>query len=391
MPVIIDGTNGISGVDGSASSPAIEGTDSNTGLFYPAADTVALATNGAERVRVDSSGNVGIGTTSPSAYAGILDVKSSDRAAIAYFGGTTYAARVGANSSWATVEGVDAATGSSSYQPLQVGGSILSLATGGSERIRIDSSGNVGIGTASPTTKLKVNAASAANGVVASFENSGSTGAGISLIQAGVDAYDIRMPAGSNALAFYSSGVTERMRITAGGNLLIGATATNTSPARLYLAQGSDYSITLIGGSLTGNQAFRHWIGGTQYYIINDNNTGVYLNYGGTSWVANSDERLKTNLAPITNAAEKVSTLRAVTGRYKNDEEGKSRAFLIAQDVQKVLPEAVHTQSDEQGTLGLSYSDTIPLLVAAIQEQQEQIKQLKARIESLEVQNARNA
>jgi hypothetical protein len=105
---------------------------------------------------------------------------------------------------------------------------------------------------------------------------------------------------------------------------------------------------------------------------------------GGTSWVANSDERLKTDLKPIENAAEKVSTLRAVTGRFKTDEETVSRSFLIAQDVQAVLPEAVNGQQDEQGTLGLAYTDVIPLLVAAIKEQQTIINDLKARITALE-------
>jgi hypothetical protein len=58
--------------------------------------------------------------------------------------------------------------------------------------------------------------------------------------------------------------------------------------------------------------------------------------------------------------------LRAVTGRYKTDAESMSRSFLIAQDVQKVLPEAVSTDAD--GTLSLRYTEVIPLMVAAIQE-----------------------
>jgi hypothetical protein len=63
MTVIISGDNGVSDVDGSAGTPAIRGTDANTGIFFPAADTIAFSEGGAEAMRIDSSGNVLVGTT----------------------------------------------------------------------------------------------------------------------------------------------------------------------------------------------------------------------------------------------------------------------------------------------------------------------------------------
>jgi len=118
--------------------------------------------------------------------------------------------------------------------------------------------------------------------------------------------------------------------------------------------------------------------------LYNQSSVGVYIVDGGTSWTGSSDERLKTDLQPIENATAKVATLRAVTGRFKTDAEDVSRAFLIAQDVQAVLPEAVNQLDDEIGTLGLQYTDVIPLLVAAIKEQSQLITTLTARITALE-------
>jgi hypothetical protein len=65
MTITINGTTGIAGVDGSAGTPAVQGTDTNTGIFFPAADTIAFGEGGAEVMRINSSGDVGIGTTSP--------------------------------------------------------------------------------------------------------------------------------------------------------------------------------------------------------------------------------------------------------------------------------------------------------------------------------------
>jgi hypothetical protein len=89
MSLILDGTNGVSDIDGSAATPAIRGTDTNTGIFFPAADTIAFAEGGAEVARFDSSGNLGIGTASPTQK---LDVNGAIRVGSLdpiYFGGTT--------------------------------------------------------------------------------------------------------------------------------------------------------------------------------------------------------------------------------------------------------------------------------------------------------------
>ena len=58
MSLILSGTDGLSDVDGTAAAPAIRGTDTNTGIFFPAADTIAFAEGGAEVMRIDSSGNL---------------------------------------------------------------------------------------------------------------------------------------------------------------------------------------------------------------------------------------------------------------------------------------------------------------------------------------------
>lgn len=65
MTLLLSGTNGVSDVDGTAATPALRGSDTNTGIFFPAADTIAFAEGGAEVARFDASGNLGVGTTSP--------------------------------------------------------------------------------------------------------------------------------------------------------------------------------------------------------------------------------------------------------------------------------------------------------------------------------------
>jgi hypothetical protein len=115
------------------------------------------------------------------------------------------------------------------------------------------------------------------------------------------------------------------------------------------------------------------------FRISNQSGLGVCLTNGGTAWTAASDERAKDIIEYITGASEKISTLRTVIGKYKDDSLDKRRSFLIAQDVEKVLPEAVDHSSPD-GLLGLSYSDTIPLIVAAIKEMKLDIDKIKQKL-----------
>lgn len=109
--------------------------------------------------------------------------------------------------------------------------------------------------------------------------------------------------------------------------------------------------------------------------LFNASAVGVQLTNGATSWSSFSDETLKTGLVAIEGGLQKVMTLRAVTGRYIADDPDVSRSFLIAQDVQKVLPEAVKT--DAEGKLLLCYDEVIPLLVAAIKELSAEVQALR--------------
>jgi hypothetical protein len=138
MPITINGTTGVSGVDGTAAAPSVQGADSNTGVFFPAADTVAVSTAGTERLRVTSVGLVGIGTTPTT----LLHLSGSAAAG---------------QDPTVTLANTTATTGRT-YQIISGDGGPFRIqdATAAAERMRIDSSGNVGIGGSVPASNPKL-------------------------------------------------------------------------------------------------------------------------------------------------------------------------------------------------------------------------------------------
>jgi len=179
---------------------------------------------------------------------------------------------------------------------------------------------------------------------------------------------------GQSEISFKCGGVngvdsTEKMRITSGGVLQILGTSTANA---LSIAHDGGNNVTISTPYLNVNQDFK---------IINSSD-GVLLDYAATSWQSNSDENIKENIVSLNHVLDKIKDIRCVNYNLKDEEIYKKRLGFIAQDFQEDFGEVVGKSSE--GILGLHYTETIPILMKAIQEQQTIIEDLKLRIETLE-------
>jgi len=269
-------------------------------------------------------------------------------------------------------------------------GSLVLQTNNGTTALAIDTSQNVTVGTTATTYNYQTKN-------IALYDGASS---GISIVGGSKLLTFATQSSGgcfigtrSNDELKFTTNDTERMRIDSSGQILVGASSVPFSNSQF--SDGSLYTnnnIFVNNTSGTANYNIRLDGFSDQVYFVwsngNTQNNTISYAYGGTAWVNSSDETLKDIIEPITNAVDKVSQLRSVIGKFKTEEEGTRHPFLIAQDVQKVLPEAVYVNKSrvegEPDTLGIGYTDTIPLLVAAIKEQQTIINDLKARVETLE-------
>jgi hypothetical protein len=333
-------------------------------------------TSGSERMRIDSSGNVGIGTTSPSSYYSTNLVVGAPTN-----GGITLAASSTTASNYLMfadgTSGTDRYKGYVSYghnadelNLVSSGFMRFFTDTGQTEKVRIDSSGNVGIGNSSPTNLLHLYKYQADTDI---------------RLQGSAGSYYITNDYSDDALTFIHNS-TERMRIDSSGNVGIGTTSPTdllhlVSAAPILKTEAtnnsSGFRIDVLGQS-TG-QALR---------VLKDTATTLFtVDISGNVTAAGSisDERLKEDISLINNPLDKIKQIKGIT--YKLKESGYIGTGLIAQDLQKVLPEAVYEvnepEKNDESYLAINYGNTVGLLVEAIKEQQEQIEALQSEINTL--------
>jgi len=422
------GTSNSTGVSiySAATSYVGDLTASNTVGFNASSNYVSLGTNGTERMRIDTSGNVGIGTSSP---ASILELRQS--VPIITFSPTNYTNQY--QTTLGTQSGADAYLifGNNNKNEIRAGrtatGGYLDIytnntvsqasASDGILAMRLDPSGNVGIGTSSPTTYLgdkfvAYKSTASTTGIlnIASVVgvSSGTTDSGFgsrfllytqnangNQYPAGIAALNSTGGSNLTELGFYTatSGptLTERMRIDSSGNLGVGITsvgariqvqgagATSATYCASFLNSGGFPLLDIRNDGLisTGSRSL------SPYNNTTASVSNMYVDSSGLLYRSISSLKYKTDVQDATHGLTDVLKLRSVT--YKGNNDGDTVfGGLIAEEVHEAgLTEFV--QYAEDGTPdALAYGNMVSLAFKAIQEQQALIESLTTRLTALE-------
>jgi hypothetical protein len=367
---------------GSAASPSITCTgDTNTGIFSPGADTIGFSEGGVESMRLDSSGNLLVGSTSSyagknqswgavTANAATPNFAAIDTTAVASGVGGELAFigqfQSGEYAYFGSMRGIKE-NGTSGNTACALTFSTRPTATAPQERMRIDSSGNVGIGTSSPSAPLDVQANTSALGIrvrgrasgdggnIAFFSNNNATEQLSIFSSSGENAF---FGTGSRIMSF-STNSTERMRISPSGVVGIGqdASAFGQLAVRFDATTSPNNSLG-IGVSPAANTSNAVYV---RFYNATGNGCGDISRSGTSNAVVygtTSDYRLKENVQPMTGALAKVSQLKPVTYRWIDSQE-QAEGF-IAHELQAVIPTAVVGEKDATQIQSYEVSPAVP-------------------------------
>jgi hypothetical protein len=405
---------------GSASAPAITRTgDTNTGIFFPAADTIAFAEGGTETMRLDSAGNMGLGVT-PSAWLSDYRVQQIGITSSVY-------GRVATNETGLTQNYYRDTSGAFKYIGNGFAAAYVQLSGGGhgwfngannssgagasltlTQAMTLDASGNLGIGTTSPAAKFEVynssvSATFAANTLstwrVAQIRNDGTSNsnnaAGIAFVgrtdvqPAGIVGIQATTGGGAASLAFLtvSGNVTsESARIDSSGNLLVGTTTTSgitngaSANAHNFLSfEGNINAQRNNGACFYASKASGYTNSEFHSFYVNGSGVGSITTTGSaTAYNTSSDYRLKNITGAVTGAEAKdfIMSLQPKQGTWKSD--GSKFVGFLAHEFQEVSPSSVTGEKDAVD------SDGNPVMQAMQASSSEVMANLIAHIQNLE-------
>jgi len=377
--------------------------------------------NTSEVARIDSSGNLGIGTTTTDPYS-----LGSGGKTLAMNCTTAGTGTLISMASGGSARGYFYANNTEFRMSAYTAIPII-FKTSDTERARIDSSGNVGIGTSSPSTFGKVavevagtttptslttvgpssiNLYAATNGVstngttgIFGWTATTGIGSGIGFSRENSADWGTQIRFYTHPTATSNIGdITERMRIDSSGNLLVGVTSGTSYKLSLKTSLASQSAIGTAGTS--GDTAFQSIL---VTKFDNDSTTSqnfiqFQINNGGANcgkitangantaaFGSTSDQRVKENIAELPSQLANIMALRPVEFDYLESYGGGHQIGFIAQEIQQVYPDVISTDDSSEKIMSITgWSKTEARLVKAIQEQQALITQLTARITALE-------
>jgi hypothetical protein len=342
------------------------------------------ATSPTERLRIDSSGNVGIGTTS--GFVAPLHVSNGGAAGLEFYPATY------------EIQAYNRST--SAYGLARYNAAGHQFAVSASEAARIDASGRLLVGTTSPYSNddslvVQKADASARIGLQRSETGQITTGEELGAITFYSNDGDVNPSARISAEADLDHAVgdkpgrlvfsvtedgesspRERMRISQDGKISIGLGDTINGPLQVYNGNSSQ-GVAFVASDGSGNEwHFGRGSADGYFYVVRQTGTGMYMNTN--SWVATSDQRAKQNIADIESTIDVVKALKPSRFNWKAD--GSADVGFIAQQVQPLIPEAVVDSGDPDAMLGITQDKLLPFVVKALQEAVAKIESLEARL-----------